>query len=266
MFLKDDLGREFEWNGPPQRIISLCPSQTELLYTLGLGNQVVGRTRFCIHPSPSVYSAKRVGGTKDVDLQRVRELNPDLILAEKEEQTAETVAELERESPVCVTKVESITDALKMIIQVGNWTGTESLARVWHNRIVSAFENIRTVIPAIRVAYLIWREPWMAVGSGTYIDSVLQHMGMTNVFAERQERYPVISLTELKELEIDCVFLSSEPYPFGNKHILEINQVISHQKCLCVDGEWFSWYGSRMWIAAPQLSNVLQTISRINRL
>lgn len=262
MTLRDDLGRAFAWHGPPRRIVSLCPSQTELLYALGLADRVLGRTRFCIHPAPAVRRAARVGGTKDVSLSRIRALRPDFILAEQEEQNRETVELLSREFPVCVTRVENVDDALQMILNVGVCTVTEPAARVWHERIAGAFDRLPTA-PPLRVAYLIWKDPWMAAGQGTYIQSVLERLGLVNVFLERDERYPTFDLEELAALNPELLLLSSEPYPFGEKHAAELTALLPTAHIRLVDGEWFSWYGVRMWAAAEALAGIVRDLRKL---
>ncbi len=257
----DDLGRTFTWNGPPRRIVSLCPSQTEYLYALGLSDRIVGRTRFCIHPQPAVARARRIGGTKDVDLTRIRALHPDFILAEQEEQRRETVELLAREYPVAVTRVENVADGLSMLLTVGEWVGCDAMARVWHGRIARAFGTIAKA-PPLRTAYLIWKNPWMGVGPTTYIDSVLAHLGLINVWNEKMERYPSFELADLKTLGPELVLLSSEPYPFRARHVSEIAAAVPAARVLLVDGEWFSWYGVRMWAAADALQQLVRQLKR----
>ena len=257
----DDLGRTFAWYGPPQRIVSLCPSQTEYLYALGLADRIVGRTRFCIHPQPAIAGARRVGGTKDVDLVRIRALRPDFILAEMEEQTREVVERLAREYPVAVTRVENLTDGLRMLQTVGTWVGRDALANVWHGRIARAFDSIPPA-PALRTAYLIWRNPWMGAGPNTYIDSILAHLGLVNIWTYPAARYPTFDLADLAGSEPELVLLSSEPYPFRARHVAEIQSVVPKARVLLVDGEWFSWYGVRMWSAADALRHLVRQMRR----
>lgn len=210
MAVVDALGREVVVDPHPDRVVSLCPSQTELLFKLGVGDRVVGVTKFCVHPKAQVQQRARVGGTKNVDIERVRALRPDLVLAEKEENTHETVLELEREFPVFVTDVVDVDSALAMITTVGRVLGAEEPAAALRSSIRVSLEEL-DVAKRWRVLYLIWREPWMAAGRDTYIDSVMRTCGFDNVV--EGSRYPELTLNSMQHLEPDFVFLSSEPLP-----------------------------------------------------
>lgn len=257
MIFHDPLGRKVSITYPIRRIVSLCPSQTELLFDLGLGDQIVGITQFCIHPQEKVGSITEVGGTKNAKPEAIRSLQPDLVLAEKEENLPQLIYELEKDFPVFVTNVESYADALRMIADVGQLTQTETLAQ---NIIRKIEESFATIIPEkkIRVAYLIWRKPYMTVGKKTYIQSILELCGFENVFLNLVGRYPEISLDDLTLAQPEVVLLSSEPYPFQEKHFAEIQEAVPHAQILLVDGEMFSWYGSRMIQAGIYLSKIMQ--------
>lgn len=241
----------------PQRIVSLCPSQTELLFTLGLGSRVVGATQWCIHPAEQMAHVVRVGGTKKVNLRKVAALQPDFILCEMEENTPEMVAALEQIAPVFVTRVENVADAVQMILDIGSVTGTAIASHALAEDISSGFAALQqaTTTPR-RVAYLIWKEPWMAAGPRTYIHDVLAHCGWTNVFAHHSgSRYPSFDLAELQALTPGVVLLSSEPYTFTAAHVAELSALFPEVRL--VDGELFSWYGSRMLLALPYLRSLL---------
>lgn len=246
----DQMGRTINIQWPPQRIVSLVPSLSELLWDLGMENQLVGITKFCIHPEQMYRSLPRVGGTKSVHYDKIAELKPDLIVANKEENTREMVGELEKHYPVWVSDVNDFSGALDMISQLGEVVNKRKPAetlvkklREKHHAYRAKTEGKDFVRP--RVVYLIWREPWMAVGPDTFIDEMLKLAGCENSF-ERKNRYPETSLKEIAELNPDYLFLSSEPYPFGDKHIEELSPILPRERILLVDGELFSWYGSRL--------------------
>ena len=256
----DHVGRAFSLPGIPQRIVSLCPSQTELLFDLGLGEQVVGRTRFCIHPHPEIKAVSQVGGTKEIRLDRIRALKPDLILCEKEENTQKIVEALEAEFPVFVTDVTDYVSSLRMIRDIGRLCGKEQEALEMTQEIQTLFSKIQPLKDQ-SIAYFIWKDPWMVVGQNTFIDSMLSLCGFTNVFRNHSGRYPSITTQELATSNPDHIFLSSEPYPFKEAHLQELAQWIPDAKIRLVDGEMFTWYGSRMLKAAGYLHSLLRSLS-----
>lgn len=241
--MQDDLGRSVPLEGIPERIVSLCPSQTELLFDLGAGDRVVGVTKFCVHPRDGVAQKSKVGGTKDVNLDRVRALEPDLVLAQREENTREVVEALAQEVPVYVTDVVDVTSALRMIERVAAVVDSRATGEALAAEIRAGL-NALSALPNARVLYLIWRDPWMAAGRGTFIHSVLEACGFENALAT--ERYPTVDGEAMRALRPDIVFLSSEPFPFRDKHRQEIARELPDVPIQYVDGEVFSWYGSRM--------------------
>lgn len=241
----DMTGHSVEINFPLQRIVSLVPSQTELLYDLGLEDEVVGITKFCVHPASWFREKKRIGGTKSVNIDLVKSLRPDLILANKEENTKEQIQELSRSLPVWTSDIQTLNDALCMIRNVGVLTGTMNRAMAIDKEIKNSFRNLKRSPSARRVAYLIWRDPYMCAGGDTFISDMIVNMGWENVFAN-EKRYPTVDAEELRQLDIDLVLLSSEPFPFKEDHITEIGNILPNAEVKLVDGEMFSWYGSRM--------------------
>ena len=240
----------------PERIISLVPSQTELLHELGLGDRVVGITKFCIHPEAWFRNKDRVGGTKKVDLDKVRALKPDLIIGNKEENTQADIEALEREFPVWMSDVRDLDGALDMIRRVGGLTGSTTRADELITGIEQAFASLRPLSPPLSAAYLIWHEPMMVAGADTFVNDMLARCGLTNAFAQRPERYPEVSPAELAAADPDVILLSSEPFPFADKHILHYNMLCPGAPVQIVDGELFSWYGSRL-LKAPAYFNGL---------
>ncbi len=253
----DMTGRTIEVNYPPQRIVSLVPSQTELLYDLGLNDEVTGITKFCVHPETWFRNKQRIGGTKTVHIDKVKELNPDLIIANKEENTRSQIEELAAMFPVWISDIKTIGQGLQMICEVGDMTGKMVPALQLCNDISSGFLNLPKTNRPKKVAYFIWRNPWMCAGGDTFISDMIKRMGWVNVLADK-DRYPEIDLQELVALQPDTILLSSEPYPFKEAHIAEIRAVLPAADIQLVDGEMFSWYGSRMQKAVPYLQKMLR--------
>lgn len=226
------------------RIISLVPSLTELLFGLGLEEEIIGRTRFCYHPETKVGNVQTLGGTKNPKIEEILRLKPDLVIANKEENRKEDIDALQEKVPVLLTEIDTVEDAFLAIHDIGKTTGKEAEAFKFIEKCQQELENVEFEYP-LRVAYLIWRNPWMVAARNTYIDDVLSKWGLNNVFAD-QKRYPEIGLDDLKKKYPDLILLSSEPYPFKEKHIEEIREHLPAARIQLVDGEWFSWYGSRM--------------------
>ncbi|OJU28748.1 MAG: cobalamin-binding protein [Sphingobacteriales bacterium 41-5] len=230
------------------KAISLVPSITETLYSLGLNEEVVGITKFCVHPQDWFRTKERVGGTKNIHIQKIRELQPDLIIANKEENVKEQVEELAKDFEVLLTDVNNFEEALQMTRSVGNAVSKGFEADQLTAGIERKFSKIN---PAEQktAAYLIWQNPYMTVGGDTFIHEMMKKAGFENIFADTN-RYPETQINELKELKPEYLLLSSEPYPFKQKHIDELQQQLPGTKVILVDGEMFSWYGSRMLLAA----------------
>ncbi len=251
----DQLNREVLLPAMPKRIVSVVPSQTELLFALGLGDKVVGITKFCIHPENRFKSTAKVGGTKQLDIEKIKALRPDLIIANKEENERSQVEELMAVCPVWISDINDLDSAVEMIERVGELTGTVGPATALGYAIKQQFEELSLPLLNLRVAYFIWRKPYMVAGKHTFIDAMLQKCGLVNVF--ELERYPEIDAAMLVEAKPDVVFLSSEPYPFKQKHIDELNEIVPNAVIKLVDGEMFSWYGSRLLLAAGYFREVM---------
>lgn len=245
--IKDQLQRELNIKGVPKRIISLVPSQTELLVALGLEENIVGITKFCVHPEYLRKSKTVVGGTKKVHFDKIRDLNSDIILCNKEENTEEMVLELEKIAPVHVSEIINFEDVLNLIEMYGMLFDRSEEANQLNLKLQKEKREFEKEIPVIpgKVAYFIWRAPWMVAGGDTFINSLLKLNGWENVFENKKSRYPEIDLEELKDLKPDLILLSSEPYPFKENHIEELRQ-FCNVRIELVDGEYFSWYGSRL--------------------
>jgi ABC-type Fe3+-hydroxamate transport system substrate-binding protein len=251
------MGREVEISFPPLRIISLVPSQTELLADLGLDNQVVGITKFCVHPDDWFRSKTRIGGTKNVNRTKIQELNPDLIIANKEENTKEDIEWLAERFPVWISDIKSLEDALEMIDSIGDITQKPNEAKVISSQIRSSFGALKArTDQQLRIAYLIWKNPLMAAGRDTFINTMLEAGGFENAIQDNPSRYPELTDENLQALEPDLVFLSSEPFPFKGKHTDELRAKFPELKFVEVDGELFSWYGSRLLKSAEYIRSL----------
>jgi len=245
----DQLGISHSFDSSPKRIISLVPSQTELLCDLGLEDSIVGITKFCVHPYHFKSTKKIVGGTKKVNYEKIRLLEPDIIICNKEENTQEMVEELRKICKVWVTNIVSIEDNFQMISDFGQIFDKRTEARKWNDKLafaLSDFRNFINDIPVRKVAYFIWKNPYMVAGSGTFIDELLNLNHFQNQFASK-ERYPEIEVGKMdKKGDLDLILLSSEPFPFQADDGYEIAKSTHNAQAVLVDGEMFSWHGSRL--------------------
>lgn len=288
--ITDKLNHSINLSFLPERIVSLVPSQTELLYSLGLDKEVVGITKFCVHPERWYRKKQRVGGTKTVKTDRVKSLRPDLILANKEENVKEQIDELQQIAPVWVSDITTWDDALDMITSIGALTGKQDRANELVSQIKEAFEQIKPISKTLNTAYLIWKDPYMAAGGDTFIDDMLSRCGFTNIF-QTINRYPEIFVSQYSTINnqqsisnstsspdgyrhnshpsasaclsaenCDLLLLSSEPYPFRQKHLQELQTQLPLTKIMLVDGEMFSWYGSRLLYSADYIKKLLGQI------
>lgn len=244
---------------PPQKIISLVPSQTELLSYFGLEKEVIGITKFCVHPADWFKNKTRVGGTKSVHIDLIKKLQPDLVIANKEENVKEQIEELANELNVWVTDVNTLEDALLMIKDVGELTGKENEASTIITRIKTNFSQLQTTNHKQQTCYLIWQKPYMTIGGDTFINDMMKYCGLQNVF-ENKNRYPEISLEELQFANCQLILLSSEPYPFKQKHVDELQQHLPDKKIILADGEMFSWYGSHLLQVPEYFENLLKSL------
>ncbi len=252
----DQIGHTFGVSGVPKRIVSLVPSQTELLYDLGLDEEVVGITKFCIHPKQWFRTKTRVGGTKDFKLDHIKVLAPDLIIANKEENEIIKIKALQTQYRVYTSDIATLNDAYGMINAVGELVGKSEKATTLVSKLKKTFAELPKRSD-IKVAYLIWQKPYMVAAKATFIDDMLSNVcGFDNVFGDLM-RYPCITLKDLQDKKPDVLFLSSEPYPFKEKHIYELSKLLPHTTCKLVDGELFSWYGSRLLQSANYFKQIL---------
>lgn len=251
------MGKQVALQFPPKRIVSLVPSQTELLYDLGLRDEVVGITKFCVHPNEWFRTKSRIGGTKQLHLDKIRLLQPDLIIANKEENDKHQVEALSADFPVWVSDIKTVEDALEMIRRAGEIVDRKAAGEQIAENIDKGFAELPKSSAAKKVAYFIWYQPWMAAGNDTFIHHMLTTLGWQNVY-ETDARYPQTDLQLLKDKNPDLVLLSSEPFPFKEKHIAAIREILPNADVQLVDGEMFSWYGSRMLTAVSYFRDMLK--------
>ena len=226
------------------KIISTVPSITELLADLGLDKETIGITKFCVHPKQWYKSKTRIGGTKALDLDKINALNPTLIIANKEENVKEQIENLKENFEVMVTDIKSPEDNLDLITELASKTDKRMTGLRLRNELNEAILSLQPK-HLKTCAYLIWQKPYMTVGGDTYINSVLEKCGFVNVF-EDELRYPDTCIRELRELKPEYILLSSEPFPFRKKQLDAIQLLLPDSKVLLVDGEVFSWYGTRL--------------------
>lgn len=260
--VRDQIGRTLQLPDKPKRIVSLVPSQTELLFDLGLNHEVVGLTKFCVHPEEKWRTVTRVGGTKAVKNDVIKSLSPDLIIANKEENTQADVEALATHTPVWVSDVRTLEDAFKMIEQVGELVGQKNKALEMVEQLRTDFSSLRGIASGKRLVYLIWNNPIMVAGQDTFIDAVLSWCGAENLAGRLEGRYPEVTAEQIAEWKTDTILLSSEPFPFKEKHLKEldeqINGVSGKATIELVDGELFSWYGSRLLKSATYLRQLFK--------
>lgn len=256
MNFTDQIGNIISLNEIPKRIVSLVPSQTELLYDLGCGNRIVGQTLFCIHPKKYFKKATKIGGTKTPNIEKILALDPDLIIANKEENRLEDIQILQQKVPVWVSDIQTLNQSLDMINSIGSLLNLVEKARKISNDIADNFKKIETQ-KLKSCIYIIWKDPYISVGKDTFIHNMLQYAGFENLL-KYKTRYPEIPIETLQQLSPDYVLLSSEPFPFKNKHIQELKSFLPTSEIILVDGEMFSWYGSRIQ-KAPKYFEALRT-------
>jgi len=255
--VRDQMGRRVAVPALPQRIISLVPSQTELLFDLGLREEIVGLTKFCVHPAKLVKQKPSVGGTKQFRFDVIDQLQPELIIGNKEENYQDGIELLAARYPVWMSDVENLTDALEMITRVGGLVGKAEAATSLAANIEHEFAVLPQSPRPYRTAYLIWQRPYMAAGSSTFINDMLRRLGLVNVFAGGDGRYPTLTAAQITAAEPELIMLSSEPFPFHEKHQSLFQSRFPKSRTKLVDGEMFSWYGSRLLQAPAYFEKLL---------
>ncbi len=264
MEYKDSLNRKINLSKTPQRIISLVPSLTELLHDMGMERQIVGVTKYCVHPNHYQVKKTIVGGTKKVKNKVIKDLDPDFILCSKEENTQEIVMELEKIAPVYVTDVNSLDTALQLIKDLGILFDRRTQSEHIINKInfqLQDFQNFIKDTHSRKVAYFIWAKPWMVAGSATFINDMLRICKFANAYAN-QERYPEINIKKMRIIAKPKLLLfSSEPHHFTDEEVFEVLRRNRKTLTIYVDGQYFSWYGSRLIKAFDHFKEVHKKIA-----
>ncbi len=267
--VQDQTGNFISIPFPPQRIISLVPSLTELLFDLGLTDEVVGITKFCVHPEQWFRNKTRIGGTKQLNLQLIESLKPDLVIAWRSGNSGVDIGKLEAVQqfcPVYCSDISNLQESYEVMEHLGFLTDRSDKATEFINNIQNSFKDLPVRAKPIKATYLIWEEPYMTVGGDTFINHMMQLAGFENVFAA-EKRYPVLTVEDLVKHDLEVVLFSSEPFPFKQKHIdafmQKWMQQNSHQQTpilKTVDGELFSWYGSRTLYAADYFRKLRESL------
>lgn len=260
MILRDFLHNEIHFQNAPKRIVSVVPSQTELLYDLGLGDHIFGVTKFCTFPAAKPSFVKKVGGTKTLALKKILALKPEIVIANKEENDRAQIEELSKSIPCYVSDIKTLEDNYRFISDMGK------LFRCVENS-TSIIQQIKSLDKAFQnewnqnftAVYLIWKEPLMAAGNDTFIHHMMTRFGFSN--AIKKSRYPIIAESELKELNPDFILLSDEPFPFKEKHIDYFEKITPESKIVLVNGSYFSWYGSRLIKAFEYAAELRHTLN-----
>jgi ABC-type Fe3+-hydroxamate transport system substrate-binding protein len=245
----DQMGATIVLDGVPERIVSLVPSQTEYLFALGLDSEMVGVTRYCVYPREKVGTKRIVGGTKEFDFKVIDELEPNLIIGNKEENYLEGIDRLREDYPVWISDVYTLLDAISMMRTLGAIVGRDSEANAMTEEIARRFAALPRW-PRLRAAYLIWHRPYLVAGHGTFAHEMLAHAGFTNAFGHLR-RYPEVTAAQIRRAKPDLLLLSSEPFPFSQRHIPHFTERFPDIPCILVDGKMFTWYGSRL-LQAPE--------------
>lgn len=257
MIFTDQLGNDISLEKNPERIISLVPSQSEFLWDIGLKNEIIGITKFCIHPGEMFSKVERIGGTKTLNIEKIRSLKPDLIIGNKEENEKEQIEILQKEFNVWMSDIYSLNDSLKMMDEIGKMTGREKESKKVIEKIRSGFKDSKA--PTFgKAIYLIWKDPFIAAGKNTFIDEMLSYCGFEN--AIKETRYPQITAEKISLIRPEYILLSSEPYPFAEKHIQELKRFCTDSKIILADGEFFSWYGSRLQYAPDYFKKLRENL------
>lgn len=262
----DQTGKLVFIPSPPRRIVSLVPSLTELLYDLHLDEEVVGITKFCVHPEQWYRSKQRIGGTKNADIALIKSLQPDLVIASKEENIKEQVEAIAAFCPVYCSDISNLEEAYEAIAQIGALTDRSVKAEELIDELRQDFSQLHTATNKLRCVYLIWNKPYMSAGGDTFIHAMQRTVGFENVF-QNLLRYPETDLQQIAAHDVDVVFFSSEPFPFKQQHLDDFTTAWQQQfpqkkmpLLRIVDGEMFSWYGSRLLYATEYFKKLRESL------
>lgn len=249
----DQVGQPLSFIQTPKKIISLVPSLTQTLCDVHLEDSIVGVTKFCVHPKRIRQKASVIGGTKNPRIPEIIRLNPDFIIANKEENRKEDIVELQKHCPVYTSDIATIDDFLGFCDDFSSIFPQSGFNQLKSNVEIINKEN--TIKNKYRACYLIWKNPYMTVGNDTYIHNLMEKYGFENVF-KKKIRYPEITIEDIILSPAEIVFLSSEPYPFKKKDSEELSQYLPGKQVILVDGEMMSWYGSAILNAHTYLKEL----------
>ncbi len=238
------------------KIVSLVPSLTELLFDLGLENKIKGITSFCISPADKVKNVNKIGGTKNIDINKIHKINPDLIIASKEENVKEQIEELSKKYNIYLTDINTFDQAILEIKNIGEITKTEETAKKITAEIITNFNNLQLSLNNKTFAFFIWNNPLMVVGKNTFINDIMLKIDGKNIYDFKTERYPQTTIKEIEKLNPDIIFLSTEPYKFTEKH-KQLFKNLKSTKIFIVECEYFAWYGSRLIKTPEYINNLL---------
>ncbi len=268
--MTDATGWPVELGAPPRRIVSLVPSTTETVFALGSGEQVVGVTRYCVRPDEARQRARVIGGTKSPRIDVIRRLEPDLILANQEENREQDVRKLRTLAPVYVAFPRDVPSAVAEILNLGILLDREGSARRLAAELADSLARVReksAARPPYSHLYLIWQNPYLCAGPGTFIDALLSETGGRNVIPSGQTRYPEIALQQMQQLAPQVIFLSSEPFPFAEQDRKGLAEKLSgldwERRCLRVDGQLLSWHGVRMREGLPYVAGLASEVAAL---
>ena len=261
----DQMNNTIRLSGVPRRIVSLVPSQTEFLYDLGLKNEIIGQTKFCIHPEQMRKQNTIIGGTKNLKLELIAQIKPDLIIGNKEENEQGQIEYLMQHFPVWMSDINTMDDAYEMMQKVAEMVHKTNEAEAIIQQIKKDFDQLKIKVNehenSQKIAYFIWRKPYMVAAKNTFINHLIETLNFENVFADNSERYASVTENDIIDKNPSIIFLSSEPYPFKQKHISELQNLLPMAKIILVDGEMFSWYGSRLRFSANYFKELLNQLS-----
>jgi ABC-type Fe3+-hydroxamate transport system substrate-binding protein len=264
MQVADDMGFRIELERPPSRIVSLVPSWTETLFALGFSSEVVGVTKFCVEPVAAVASIPKVGGTKNPDIAAIVKLEPELVIANAEENRREDVEKMRAAGiPVFTTYPRTVPGAVESILRLGRVLSREAQAAALAKEITLSVSGIEAALGVwsklrLRVFCPIWKKPWMSFNADTYAHDVLRMLGYNNIFASAGERYPVTTLEDAVELRPDIVILPDEPYAFDESDVAELKPLLPpalSRRVLIVSGRDLHWYGVHMVLGLKSLAD-----------
>ncbi len=255
MQVTDQIGNVLHFEQSPLRIVSLVPSISELLWDLNLRKELVGVTKFCIHPTALRKEKTIVGGTKNVKVSRVLELAPDLVIANLEENTKEEVKELQQHVPTYVSDINTTDDMAEFVLAIGQICNRHSETTEVLQKLTETLKHLPTRVEKRSAIYLIWNDPFMSIGGDTFIAHMMEKVGYTNCLQD-EERYPMLTADDINRIGPDELLLSSEPFPFKEEHREQLQKQFPNIKVKCVDGEVFSWYGSRLYKVKDYLHSI----------